>query len=147
MPDKLILVISDNEALMDSVIRVAQAHTLAGVQCLSLAYSRCTSQLTDALIDRVDLFILDLLRHYPGGMRAEGVALAHRLCRRGKRVLVISPLHCANDETAQVYWDTASKDALGSRIAECLKSGESQRALINAMSVRFAPLLDLPPQH
>jgi hypothetical protein len=146
MPDKLILVISDNEALMDSVIRVAQAHTPAGVQCLPLAYSRCTIQL-ESQIPGVDLFILDLLRHYSGGLRAEGVTLAHRLWKLGKRPLIISPLHCANANLFPSYWDTASVDTLGKRIELCFRSEVNQQSSLRELRSVFKPLMELPPQH
>jgi len=137
MTDKLILVISDNEALMDSVIRVAKAHTLTGVQCCSMTYSRCTIHL-EAQISGVDLFILDLLRHYPGGMRAEGVTLAQMLWSRGKPALIISPLHCACSNLFPSYWDTASKDTLGSRIEMRLGSDINQQSRIRYQSAEFA---------
>lgn len=146
MPDKFILVISDNEALMNSVIRVVKTDIPSGIQCLSLMYSRCTSQLPN-LIPVVDLFILDLLRHYPGGMRAEGVTLAQRLWKRGKPVLIISPLHCAGAKYFPVYWDTASTDSLENRVGMCLRAEFDLRNSLMELRSLFGPLLSLPQQH
>jgi hypothetical protein len=132
---------------MESVIRVVHAQIPSGVQCLSLTYSRCTSQLTDDLIAGVDLFVLDLLRHYPGGIRAEGVALAHQLWKRGKSSLIISPLHCARANLFPLYWDAASSDSLENRIALCLQSDVDPKSPLMTLQSVFKSLLDLPPQH
>lgn len=113
----------------------------------SLIYSNCIRQLTSDLIAQTDLFVLELFRQYPGGLRAEGVALAEKLARRGKRSLIVSPLFLAQHLRCDCYWDVASKDSLAARVARVGTSARPLSTEIKILLDFFAPHLAIPPQH
>lgn len=142
-----LLVITNAEPLAEVIVRLAQRGLESPVRIFSLTYSDCISQLTRDLIEQTDFFVLELLRQYPGGLRAEGLTLAQRLARRGKRVLIVSPLHLAQKLACRTYWDTAASDKLVDRIQNQLTGPRSGLSELNRLTNYFAPLLVLPPQH
>ena len=144
---QFVLIISDSDALSEAVMRATQSSIQSDAKFLSLSYGRCASQLTEVLIGQVGLFVLDLFRHYPGGLRAEGITLAQRLARRGKRSLIISSLHCAGSQSFPFYWDVASDDHLADRIRTCINSAAEMRSSLLNLQNTFEKFLSLPPQH
>ncbi|MCB1102297.1 MAG: hypothetical protein KDL10_08035, partial [Kiritimatiellae bacterium] len=79
-----ILIITDDQALAHSLLRLARTVFTEGSVKASI-YAKTPGLLSARLAD-TDIFILGLLRQYPGGLRAEGVALAGLLIPRGKKV-------------------------------------------------------------
>ena len=142
-----LLVITNAEPLAEVIVRLAQRGIGNPVRVFSLTYSGCISQLTQDLTEQTDFFVLELLRQYPGGLRAEGLTLAQRLARRGKRALIVSPLYLAKKLDCRTYWDTAASDTLVDRIQDQLTGPWSGLSELNRLTNYFAPLLVLPPQH
>lgn len=99
------------------------------------------------LLDECGYFVLELFRNYPGGLRAEGVALGSNLAQRGKRAIVFSPLCIEGRISSPCYWDTA--DARSPREAlKDLRNGDSASPQEwRGMREVFAKLLPIPPQH
>lgn len=141
---KSILIITDYQALADSLALVAQS-CVPGNAVTTMTYARIPSELA-ARIPITDAFILGLFRQYPGGLRAEGVALAGILIPRGKRVLVISPLHIPALVDNPAYWDTASKKPLRERIRDIVEA-PAQKTVLAPLQKCLNPLLDIPKQH
>jgi hypothetical protein len=139
-----LLVVTDREALGDTIVRIAE-QLLGRELVLATTYTRCEIQLTE-LVEDNDLFVLELLRQYPGGVRAEGVALAQRLFRRGKAVLIVSPLFLPDLQTSG-YWDVAAKDSLGERLERFVRNPGLAMEKFNSVMSCFRRLLELPPQH
>lgn len=141
---KSILILTDDQALADSLLRIVRAVFAEDVVKAS-TYAKTPGILSARLTD-TDVFILGLFRQYPGGLRAEGVTLAGLLIPRGKKVLVVSPLHIPELTINPAYWDTAS----ATKLSGCLSSladSSPQRAALAAMQRIFDPLLRIPPQH
>jgi len=76
--------------------------------------------LSPRLLGGTDLFVLELWRTYPTGLRAEGLAVAEELIRQRARPLVVSPLALGNESGVPWYWDLGSEDSLGARCAGLL---------------------------
>ena len=141
---KSILILTDHQALADSLLRIVRAVFAEDIVKAS-TYMKTPGILSTRLTD-TDILILGLFRQYPGGLRAEGVALAALLTPRGKKVLVVSPLHIPRLANNPAYWDTASATTLSWRLSH-LADCSSQRAALVEMQRIFDPTLRIPPQH
>jgi len=58
------------------------------------------------------LFVLDLWRTYPTGLRAEGLAVAEELAKQRCRCLIVSPLSLKLERGPRGYWDMAPGNSL-----------------------------------
>lgn len=114
-------------------------------QTLAITYQECEIQLGH-LVGETDLFILELFRHYPGGMRAEGVTLAQRLALRGKASLIVSPLYVPALHQLG-YWDVACADTLEEHIQKFVANPGFAMEKLDELVNYFGGLLDIPPQH
>lgn len=139
-----VLIIADDQALADSLLRIVRTHRPDDLLS-TMTYGKLSAELSARLRDR-DVFILGLLRQYPGGLRAEGIALSELLLSRGKKVLVISPLHIEQLADNPMYWDTASKAPLVSRISHMMDR-PLRRDLLAELKHVFSRMLAIPPQH
>lgn len=79
--------------------------------------------LSPRLLRETDLFVLDLWRSYPTGLRAEGVAVAEQLNRNHAKSLIVSPLSLDAGENILGYWDMASPMPLVERCELLMKEG------------------------
>jgi hypothetical protein len=75
-------------------------------------YEGFRGMLSLRLFQETDLFVLDLWRTYPTGIRAEGIAVAEQLARQHAKSLVVSPLSIGRGQDAPGYWDMASSTSL-----------------------------------
>jgi hypothetical protein len=140
-----VAVITDGESLCDVLMRHAKAvfgeHNVRG-----FLYSESDVYLP-RLMEECDCFVLELFRNYPGGLRAEGVALGSNLAQRGKRVIIFSPLSLEGKISMPCYWDTADFRAPHKALNDLhygdLASPEEWRLLRGV----FEKLLPVPPQH
>ena len=57
-----------------------------------VTYEGFRGLLSERLLRETDLFVLDLWRTYPTGLRAEGGAVAEELAKQRCRSLIVSPL-------------------------------------------------------
>lgn len=142
-----VLVITNGEMLGMAVTRLIQRRLSDESRVFRLTYSDCVTQLTRELLHDTDWFILELLRQYPGGLRAEGLTLARRLIKSGKPALVISPLYLAQQLNCRMYWDASSADALSERVNRQVFESSPDPGELDRLISRFAPLMALPPQH
>ena len=141
---KSILILTNDQPLADTLQRIVRV-AIADAAVKTSTYAKTAGLLSARLAD-TDIFILGLFRQYAGGLRAEGVALAGLLVPRGKKVLVVSPLHLPSLAKNDAYWDTASGRLLSARLSQ-MASLSSQRADIAELNRVFDPLLRIPPQH
>ncbi len=143
-----ILAITDRESLGAAVQRLLRAKLGNAVAVSAFTYFESLTFLTPERVADTDLFVLELFRHYQGGLRAEGMVLAQRLVRRGKRTLVISPLSLGRQKNCRGYWDVASSDTLAERLQELILSGHlTPQSEWDYLRRCFSSFLDLPPQH
>jgi len=143
-----ILVITDREPLGASVQRLLRAKLGKTVAVSAFTYVESLTFLTPERVADTDLFVLELFRHYRGGLRAEGVVLAQRLSGRGKRTLVISPLSLGRQKSCQGYWDVASSDTLADRLQDLtLRGHPAPQSEWDYLRRCFSSFLALPPQH
>lgn len=113
---------------------------------MPIPFDRCSIQLTPQLLNDADLLIVELLRHYPGGMRAEGITLAQRRFQRRRGFLVVSPLNLPQF-LCPGYWDVSANDSVADRIALLASNPSLAAEQFNQVEEYFQPLLRLPPQH
>mgnify|MGYP001176990314 CR=1 FL=1 len=146
-PSPSLLLVTSEDSLGVVVAERLRHCLCAGTRILRLTYSDCAMQLTSSLIEQTGFFVVDLLRQYPGGLRAEGVVLAERLARRGKSSLVISPLFVAHQLSCPSYWDVSSTDTLVTRIVERMSVTKPQHEELKDIGAFFMQLLRIPPQH
>lgn len=141
------LVVTNAESLGQVLLRLMEQELDANVRILRLTYSDCINQLTRDLIVQTDFFILELFRQYPGGLRAEGLALAERFARHGKGSLIISPLFLAQQVGCHLYWDASSSEPLMDRILNQMMNSRPDHIELDRLTNIFAQFLELPPQH
>ena len=140
-----VLVLTDTEQLADVLVKIMHRR-LPSVSAIAIPFQRCTSQLTPHLLYQADLLVVELLRKYPGGIRAEGVALAKRRLQRERGFLIVSPLSLPA-LACPGYWDTTARDGLGDRAQSILHDPESAARNFDRVALCFDRLLTLPPQH
>lgn len=141
-----LVVIADSQPLCDVLLRVAQQFVPYN-RVIGTTYSQCTIHLP-RLIAENDTFILELLRKYPGGLRAEGAILGKSLYQRGKAVLLVSALSLSPAIDSTLYWDVGDDVTLRGKLAK-LVSGEASasRTEWNRMERVLQAMLAIPPQH
>ena len=146
MPLHNVVVITDSTELGRWIQRILDLRFAATAAVFSITYSESNVLLTPDRIKETSLFVLELFRSYPGGLRAEGLVLADRW-RRHKPCLVVSPLHLAAELRCEGYWDTASEDTLAARAERIVRLPERRYGGFDRMLHCFEPMLKIPPQH
>jgi hypothetical protein len=104
-------------------------------------YEGFRGMLSPRLLACTDLFVLELWRTYPTGLRAEGLAVAEELIRQRARPLVVSPLALGNESGVPWYWDLGSEDSLEVRCAGLLRIAPKRWMHGEASSDRLKELL------
>jgi len=141
----LVTVITDGDALCDVLIRHARA-VFGENSVRGFLYSQSEVYLP-RLLDECELFILELFRNYPGGLRAEGVALGNNLVQRGKRTLIFSPLSLSGIISSRFYWDTTDSRSPREALKDLLGQDSGSREDWRRIREVFAKHLPIPPQH
>ncbi len=120
---------------------------VADEQVIGTTYRECAIYLP-RLIEENSVFVLELLRRCPGGIRAEGVALGESLFARGKTALIVSPLSLSRDIRWACYWDVSDELKLADKLRGLI-SGEAavSRSDWDRLQSVFRALLRMPPQH
>jgi hypothetical protein len=138
-------VITDAQPLGSSLLRLLNAGLGDRIGASAFCYSQFSSLGTMRRIMETDLFVLELFRRNPGGLRAEGVAMAQKLWRWRKPSLIISPLFLADRLKSPSYWDLASHRSMAES-AEWLLEAPALEG-IDRLTPCFARFLEIPPQH
>jgi len=141
-----VLIITNHTSLGLALTRSAQSVVEKHSPVFSITYTETMALLTPSRIKETDFFIMELLRTYPGGQRAEGVVLAERLIYR-KPFLIVSPLHLAQKIQCPGYWDTEAKDSPVDRIRGLLNFPHQCTEGFERMKANFSRMMELPPQH
>jgi hypothetical protein len=141
-----VLVITERVELGQSIQRLLTQHFAKGVTVFSFTFAESQMFLTPRRIDETGLFVLDLLRPYPGGLRAEGLVLADRLRWRAPSLLV-SPLYLSEGLECMAYWDTSCEDTLAARAERLLSGSESSMEGFDRIVDCFERMLRIPRQH
>ena len=147
----VVLIVTDQPSLGVSIERLLRSvpPVEGGVDCRRCIYDQQAVFLSPKLIDPVSLVVLELIRTYVSGRRAEGVTSSREYSRRyGKVCLVVSGFALGKGIRSQHYWDVASKDLLEQRIRTLLRAGEQmdERDIVR-MEAAFQDLLRVPRQH
>jgi hypothetical protein len=141
------LLILTNTPALGLALRHSARHALGDdISLASMTYQESIALLTPRRIQETDMFILDLFRDYPGGLRAEGVVLAQRWLPRTP-CLIVSPLYLAHELQCPAYWDVAAEDSLIARIRQIRDAPFLCRRNFERLTQRFERYLALPPQH
>ena len=140
------LVITNGEALGMALTRSAQSVVGKHSSVFSITYAETIALLTPQRIKETDFFIMELLRTYPGGQRAEAIVLAERLIYR-KPFLIVSPLHLARKIHCPAYWDTEAGEPLTDRIRHVLSGPKQCTENFDRLKDSFSGMMALPPQH
>lgn len=104
-------------------------------------YEGFRGMLSPRLLGSTDLFVLELWRTYPTGLRAEGLAVAEELIRQRARPLVASPLALGSESGVPWYWDLASEDTLEARCVGLLRGTPKEWMHADGRSGRLKDLL------
>lgn len=143
----VIVAITNRTDLAAAIGRAARAAFTDLCEFMAITYAMCPAHLTPRAIEGADLFVIELLRSYPGGLRAEGVALGRRFAAKRKRVLILSPLSLASRLSCQCYWDVAAGESISGRIARLFREPTDAPSELDKLEAVFRPLLAIPPQH
>jgi hypothetical protein len=143
----VILAITNRVELAEAIGRATRIAFTDLCEFTGITYSMCPAHLTPRAIEEADLFVIELLRSYPGGLRAEGVALGRRLAAKRKRVLIVSPLSLASRLSCQCYWDVAADESVSGRITRLFLESTEWVSELERLEAMFLSLLAIPPQH
>jgi hypothetical protein len=124
-----VMIVGDTHAFgkVMSEIKARGGSTVAPIR--RSTYERFSGMLTQRMLRETDLFVLELWRTYPTGLRAEGLAVAQELRRLRSKALVISPLFVAGEVNLPWYWDLGATDSVDARCTNLLlSSGQTERS-------------------
>jgi hypothetical protein len=131
-----LLIVGDTPLFGQTISRLLSARTPA------------SWSLRQRLLQDNDLAVLELWRRYPGGLRAEGLAVAETLARLQLRALVVSPLALALNPPVAGYWDLATEVSLPDRIDALLRSDQlPSQVLPEEIKQPLATFLQAPDGH
>ena len=146
MASRNVLIITDSVELGLSIQRVLSKGLSTTAAVFSITYPESKVFLTPGRVEETSLFILELFRSYPGGLRAEALVLADRW-RKRKPSLVVSSLYLSRELRCVGYWDVAADDMLVSRVERIMRFPERCFEGFDRLFHFFEPLLSIPPQH
>ncbi len=111
-------------------------------------YEGFRGMLSSRLFQETDLFVLDLWRSYPTGIRAEGVAVAEQLAKQHAKSLIVSPLSIGSEVDMPGYWDMASSTSMTQRCDALLRDkGRKPQSLSEILKNVLGPYLAAPSGH
>lgn len=113
-PRAHIVVVGDTPAFGKTVAAIL-THSDSTARLRHTTYENFIGLLTPRLIRDTDIFLLELWRTYPMGLRAEGMSVAEVLIQRRAVPLVISSLAFGPELDLPWYWDLGSVDTLVQR--------------------------------
>jgi hypothetical protein len=143
-----LLIVGDTPLFNQTISRLLSVRTPASWSLRQTTYDRFSSLLSPRLLQDNDLAVLELWRRYPGGLRAEGLAVAETLARLQLRALVVSPLAFALNPPVAGYWDLATEVSLPDRIEALLRSDRlPSQALPEEIKQPLAAFLQAPDGH
>lgn len=118
-----LLIVGDTHHFGRVVAAILGSGALAASRQRNTTFEGFRGMLSPRLLGSTDLFVLELWRTYPTGLRAEGLAVAEELIRQRVRPLVVSPMALGNESSVLWYWDLASPDSLADRCERLLRGG------------------------
>lgn len=143
-----LLIVGDTPLFNQTISRLLSARTSASWSIRQTTYDRFSSLLSPRLLQDNDLVVLELWRRYPGGLRAEGLAVAKTMARLQLRALVVSPLALALNPPVAGYWDLATEVSLPDRIDALLRSDQlPSQVLPEEIKQPLAAFLQAPDGH
>ncbi len=100
------------------------------------------------VLRKTSLFVLELFRRYPSGLRAEGIGVARKLMEEGRRFLIISPIGIS--VAKGLVWSPEDKQGL---VAICESAATNPRIIpgqvqmLDSLSRMFDGYLKIPTGH
>jgi hypothetical protein len=151
MSQPIVLIVTDQPSLgiaIERLLRFAPP-VEGGFDCFRCTYDQQGVFLNQQLIQLVSLLVLELVRTYSAGRRAEGIRSAREYSHRyGKACLVVSGFALGQEIRSDYYWDVGSRDLLEQRIRVLLRTGQRMPEHdMTELETRFQDLLRLPRQH
>jgi hypothetical protein len=143
-----LLIVGDTPLFNQTISCLLSNRTSASWSIRQTTYDRFPALLSPRLLHDNDLAVLELWRRYPGGLRAEGLAVAETLARLQLRALVVSPLAVALNPPVAGYWDLATEVSLPDRIEALLRSDQlPAQVLPEEIKQTLAAFLQAPDGH
>lgn len=127
---KRLLIVGDTPQFGRTVSQILAAGDSLAWSIRHTTYDGFRGMLSPRLLRETDLFVLDLWRSYPTGIRAEGVAVAEQLSRHHSKSLIVSPLSISAEGGISGYWDIASTMPLAQSCDLLLKQGRRKHAAV-----------------
>ena len=113
-----------------------------------MTYDQQSLFLTYERLQAADLFILELVRTYENGIRAEGIAAAAKLATLARKSsLIVSCYTLGRDVQSPRYWDMGSRDSLVERTAQLLGADGAPLSDLDEIAALFPGMLAVPEQH
>lgn len=120
-----VLVVGDTAVFSRVVASIIADNPARWDRIRYVTYDGFRGMLNPRLLRETDLFIFDLWRTYPTGIRAEGLVVAEELLRLRSRALVVSPLSLSAENSPRWYWDLSATDSIQERCKEMVQKGFS----------------------
>ena len=142
-----IIIVTGSADTARSLDRDVRAQLPRSVESFFMTYAQRAIHLSGSLYRTADLFVLELMRAYDYGLRAEGIFAAETLHRSGKKAIVVSGSARAPEIRCQSYWDLGSPLRLRDVLEQALASthavdGPGLLLLREAFAVYCKPLPD-----
>lgn len=141
-----VVALTDTPCLGAAIERACLSNHEAAWEVITVPYESFV-HFSSPISTDADLVLIELLRTYDAGRRAEGVPLAQRLAARGLRTAIISPLSIAPAAASPYYWDAGSRLALCHFIPHLLEIPVARPADYLPLESFFGKLLAIPRQH
>ena len=110
---KTIVTITDSEGLAIALNRYLRCMHGDDIESCYMTYQNKSAQLSGALYQQADVFILEMFRSYDLGLRAEAIPVAENLWNNGKKAVIVCGSAKGENIRSSIYWD------MGSRVSFC----------------------------
>ncbi len=114
-----LITICDTEIMAQSIDLYFRNFLASKIESYFMTYKHRV--LSGRLFHQADVFVLDLFGHDDLGYRAEGLIIAEKWIKAGKKVLVVSGAAKASIVDITWYWDLGAKDLLHDRLATIIQ--------------------------
>lgn len=134
----------DSVRLARAIDRFVRCAFNEGVASYFMTYEQKSTLLTRDLYLRSGLFVVELMRTYQYGVRAEGIFVAETLLKHGKRVVIVSAAAVGRKLPFPIYWDVTSAESLQKKLLAIPGPGADVQEDIARLKRAFARYCRVP---
>lgn len=141
-----LVIITNRIPLAKTIRRLMESRFAGKLRILSVTSGECPA-LLPRLVAEADLFILELLWRFPGGVQAQGINIARRLLQKKKAFLIISSFCMSQSLSCLSYWDMEAEDSITERLDKIIHIPVSFHQELDNIAQIFSKYEELPRQH